>query len=83
MLNLTIKEEKILFNNDLTEYTDSREGQAVKRAFSTGNEKEIKKALEIYYTARENKTFTYNSKLDRIKAIELDRMFASYLADIN
>lgn len=83
MLNLTIKEEKFLFNNDLSEYRNSKEGQAVKKAFSTGNEKEIKKALEIYYTARENKTFTYNSEQEKIEAIKEDKMLSDFYAENN
>ena len=83
MANLNIKEEKFLFNNDLSEYRNSKQGHALKQAFSTGDKEQIETALKIYYTARNNNNFTYNSEQERIEAIKEDKMFAELLAENN
>lgn len=83
MANLTIQQEKFLFKNDLSEYTKSKEGKALAEAFKSNDKNEIEKALLIYYTARETKTFTYNSELERIEAIKEDKMLSELLAQNN
>ena len=80
---LNIQEEKFYFNNDLTEYTVSKEGQAVKEAFKTNNMQEIDKALYNYYKARKNKNFTYNSEQEKLEAINTDKMLAEYYRSID
>lgn len=73
MINL--KEEKFYFYNDLAEYTNSLEGKAVKKAFSSNDINLIEKALEKYYYCRNviNK-FTYknNSTLENAKQHDKD-----------
>ena len=78
MINL--KEEKFYFYNDLAEYTNSLEGKAVEKAFSSNNVNLIEKALEKYYYCRNviNK-FTYKDNTDLENAKQHDKDLSDLL----
>lgn len=77
---INIKEEKFYFYNDLAEYTNSLEGKAVEKAFSSNDINLIEKALEKYYYCRNviNK-FTYKDNNTLKSAKQHDKDLADLL----
>ena len=81
---INIKEEKFYFYNDLAEYTNSLEGKAVEKAFSSNDINLIEKALEKYYYCRNviNK-FTYKDNNTLKNAKIKDNNLADLLHDLD
>ena len=81
MSDETIKEDKMLFYNDLSEYKKSIQGGYVRYAIDKNNKEMITMAFYIYWYCRnasDTPTFTYASDDDKLKGIENDR----YISDL-
>ena len=81
MSDETIKEDKFLFYNDLSEYKNSVQGKYVKYALESDNRELLTMAFYVYWHCRnasDKPTFTYVNDDDRLKAVARDR----YISDL-
>ena len=80
---MNLKQEKVLFYNDLVEYQISNEGKEVKNAFKSGNLQRIEKALDNYYYHRNVlNEFSYSSNKELKNAKNIDNMILESLKEV-
>lgn len=86
---MNIKYEKMLFYNDLLEYRVSKEGKKVNDMFNSLENynnvdiKELEKAINNYYVARNSDTLKYDSDDELEQAKENDRYIANLYRELN
>ena len=81
---IDVKYEKMLFKNDLEEFKCSVEGKKLSNLlFKNGDIKELEKAIDEYYFARNNNCLTYDNLKELENAKNCDKYYAQLYNELN
>ena len=81
---IDIKYEKMLFKNDLEEFKCSIQGKKLaSMLFKDSDIKELEKAINEYYYARNNNCLTYDDLEELENAKNCDRYYAKLYSELN